>query len=76
MSKLEIQIINEIVRSLSLLGAKSDLLGTVGSWKDTLSEEDVLAGLKAWNEWKRGELSERLSLGGGEPFHQEYIDLN
>lgn len=63
MSETDLKIVQELSYSLSLLGAKSDLLGTVGSWKDTLSDEDVLAGLKAWNEWKRKELSERLSLG-------------
>jgi hypothetical protein len=66
MSKIDIQIMNEISKALSLLGAKSDLLGTVGSWKDCLPDEDVLAGLKAWNEWKRNELSERLSLGSAD----------
>ena len=63
MSEIDLKIVQEINYALSLLGAKSDLLGTVGSWKDTLSDEDVLVGLKAWNEWKRNELSERLSLG-------------
>lgn len=44
------QVINEIYRAFVLLGAESDLLGTVGSWGDTLSEQDVLDGLRAWNE--------------------------
>ena len=64
MSKIDLKIIQELNYSLSLLGAKSDLLGTVGSWKDCLPDEDVLAGLRAWNNWKRKELSERLSLAG------------
>jgi hypothetical protein len=66
MSQIDLQIINEIVRSLSLLGGKSDILGTVGSWKDTMPDEDILAGLKAWNECKRKELSERLLLGSAD----------
>lgn len=39
----------EIYRALVLLGAGSDLLGSVGSWGDSLPDEDVLAGLCAWN---------------------------
>lgn len=66
MSEIELKIVREINYALSLLGAKSDLLGTVGSWKDCLPDEDVLAGIKAWNEWKRTELSERLSLGSAD----------
>lgn len=66
MSEIDIEIKNEIYWALSLLGAKSDLLSTVGSWKDTMPDEDILAGLRAWNEWKRKELSERLSLGSAD----------
>lgn len=43
------KIVLELYRSLVLLGAESDLLGTVGSWGDTLPDEDVLAGLQQWN---------------------------
>ena len=64
MSEIDIQIKNEIYWALSLLGGKSDILGTVGSWKDTMPDEDILSCLKLWNEWKRKELSERLSSGG------------
>lgn len=44
------QIVNELYRTLVLLRADNGLLGTVGSWGDSLSEENVLSGLKAWNE--------------------------
>jgi len=44
------EIIGELYRALVLLGAQADLLGTVGSWKDCLPDEDVLSGLRAWNE--------------------------
>jgi hypothetical protein len=43
-------VISELYRSLVLLRADNGLLGTVGSWGDSLSDEDVLAGLKTWNE--------------------------
>jgi hypothetical protein len=62
MSETDLKIVQELLRSLSLLGAKSDLLGTVGSWKDTLKDEDVLVSVRVWNEAKAEELKERLSL--------------
>jgi hypothetical protein len=40
---------NEIYRTLERLGADSDLLSIVGSWRDTLSEEEILAELKRYN---------------------------
>ncbi len=43
------KIVLELYRSLVLLGAESDLLGTVGSWGDALPDEDVLAGIQQWN---------------------------
>jgi hypothetical protein len=47
---LDNQIRREIYRALVLLGAEFDLLGTVGSWGDSLPDDDVLAGLRQWNE--------------------------
>jgi hypothetical protein len=44
------EIIGEIYRALVLLGADSELLGTVGSWKDSLPGNLVLSGLKTWNQ--------------------------
>jgi hypothetical protein len=46
----EREIIGELYRAFVLLGAESDLLGTVGSWRDSLPDQDVLSGLKAWND--------------------------
>jgi hypothetical protein len=43
-----------------LLGAKSDLLGTVGSWGDTLPDENVLAALKSWNNEALSEVKGRI----------------
>ena len=54
------EIVSEIYRSLVLLGAESDLLGVVGSWGDSLPEQDVLADLKGWNEATAKQLKQRI----------------
>jgi len=54
------EIIEELYRALVLLGADSDLLATVGSWGDSLPDEDVLANLKAWNEATAKEATGRI----------------
>jgi hypothetical protein len=46
---IEQQIRSEIYRAFELLGANRELLGTVGSWGDTLNDEEVLTLLKEWN---------------------------
>lgn len=61
-NKSQIEILNEIIRSISLLGAKSDLLGTLSSWGDSQTDEETLNNLKSWNEWKMSELKERFDL--------------
>ena len=58
--KVNHEIVNEIYRAFVLLGAESDLLGTVGSWGDSLSEEDVLSGLRCWNEATLKEIRLRI----------------
>jgi hypothetical protein len=58
------QIVDEIYRSLVLLGAGSDLLGTVGSWGDSLPDQDVLANLKGWNSATTKELTQRIECRG------------
>jgi hypothetical protein len=42
------QIMQEITRAVTLLGADVPLLGAIGSWGDTLSDAEVLAGIKDW----------------------------
>jgi hypothetical protein len=54
------QIKEELYRTLVLLGADNGLLGTVASWGDSLSDEDVLANLKGWNESATAETKERI----------------
>lgn len=54
------QIVIELYRSLVLLGADNGLLGTIGSWGDSLSESDVLSGIRTWNEATLREVRERI----------------
>jgi hypothetical protein len=59
-SNVNREIVGELYRSLVLLGAESDLLGTVGSWGDSLPDEDVLANLQGWNEATLKEIKQRI----------------
>jgi len=49
LTAIQADIKNEISTALERLGADRFLLATVGSWGDTLSEEDVLDQLRTWN---------------------------
>jgi hypothetical protein len=53
-------IIDEIYRAFVLLGAESDLLGLVGSWRDSLSAQHVLEGLSSWNDATLAEIKGRI----------------
>ena len=57
----ERRIIQELYRTVVLLGGESDLLGLIGSWGDSLPDEDVLAGLQAWNAGEVKEITERIA---------------
>jgi len=57
------EIINQIYSALVLLGAEADLLGVVGSWKDSLPDQYVLDGLKEWNAATARELRARIEHG-------------
>lgn len=48
-NSVERKIVGEIVIALEGLKAPPLLLGIVGSWGDTLKDEEVLAALKSWN---------------------------
>ena len=60
MNSTQLEIIGEVYRALTLLGADSGLLGTIGSWGDSLPEKDVLSNLKAWNEASLSEIKGRI----------------
>ena len=58
---IEMQIRSEIYRALERLGADRKLLATVGSWGDTLTDDEVLTLLKQWNA-PPGQRQRRRSL--------------
>jgi hypothetical protein len=45
----DLKIANEIYIALKHLGAEPMLLAIIGSWGDTLSDEEVLSALQDWN---------------------------
>jgi len=49
MTPIESAIFNEILKTIEILGGQSDLLCILGSFQDSLSDEEVLAELKIWN---------------------------
>jgi len=54
------EIKTEIYKAFVLLGAGSDLLGTIGSWEDSLPDEDVLCNLYVWNKITQMEIKGRI----------------
>lgn len=54
------EIIGEIYQSLVLLGAESDLLGTLGSWGEGLADAIVLENLRQWNDRQFAEIRGRI----------------
>lgn len=50
LGKLDAAIKAELCLALHFLGAGHDLIGTVGSWHDSISDRDVLDGLRTWND--------------------------
>jgi hypothetical protein len=49
---LKVQIVQELNVALDLVGA-DDLRDIIGNWRETLSDENVLAALKARNAKRR-----------------------
>ena len=50
MTTMQAAIVRELYRAMEKLGAPPKLLGVVGSWGETLSDEDVWKMLRMWNE--------------------------
>jgi hypothetical protein len=59
-SHLRDEIVGELYRTLVLLGADNGLLGTIGSWGESLPDEDVLANLRGWNQETLRESKSRI----------------
>lgn len=57
------EIIFELYKTLEILGAKSDLLAVVGSYKDTMSSNEILSDIKVWNESQGTENDENVQCG-------------
>lgn len=45
MSETDLKIINEIQKILEKLNTNSEILSIIGSWKDTLEDDEVLTEL-------------------------------
>jgi len=69
MPDLQRDIREEIYRSMVLLGADELLLGSIASWRNGITERDVLADLRNWNEAKLLELKEWLPSMEGPELH-------
>jgi hypothetical protein len=59
MTDLRAQIARELYKAIETLGGSGQLLATVGSYGDTLDDDDVLAMLRAWNDQHRTPLAPR-----------------
>jgi hypothetical protein len=66
------EVVGELYRTLVLLGADNDLLGTIGSWGGSLPDSDVLANLKGWNEETLKEITQRIEHYGMSSLRPSY----
>tara|TARA_R110002051_G_scaffold303355_1_gene372192 strand:- start:69 stop:242 length:174 start_codon:yes stop_codon:yes gene_type:complete len=48
-SVLKSEIVEQIYKSIEILGGKSDILSIIGSIGDTLDDDEILVYLKSWN---------------------------
>lgn len=48
--KIQLEIIGEIAETLGMLGATGGLMACIGSWGDTLPQDEVL---EMWRDWNR-----------------------
>lgn len=49
-TRMDYDIKYEINRIVELMGGKSDILSIIGSWKDTLEDDEVLEYLKCYKD--------------------------
>lgn len=50
MTKVEKAVFDELIQAMEVLGAKSDLLCIVCSFKNTVPDEEILTDLRCWNK--------------------------
>ena len=50
LDKTGMEITNELYKAVEDLGGSPCLLAMIGSWADTLDDDEILAGLKRHNE--------------------------
>lgn len=58
------EIKHEICKAFALLGVDFGYLGLIGSIDDSLTDEDVLDGLRAWNSSTTDEIKGRIEQYG------------
>lgn len=59
MADMRAQIARELYKAIETLGGSGQLLATVGSYGDTLDDDDVLAMLRTWNDQHRTPIAPR-----------------
>ena len=64
MHNIDVKINNEVVRLLTLMGASVDVISTLNSRYDTLTDDVVLEMLKELNDTKATEQAEKEKLNG------------
>ena len=56
---MKAQIARELYQAIKTIGGSGQLLSIIGSYGDTLEDDDILAMLKAWNDQHRAPLAPR-----------------
>lgn len=52
-TKIDQQVKNLLYKCIDQLGGESDILGTIGSWKETISDSQVASSLQCWLDVQR-----------------------
>lgn len=47
---------NQLYKAIEALGGQSDILGIIGSYKDTLEDDEILSMIMSYNEYLANEL--------------------
>ena len=57
---LSVKIINELYRTVEILGGDMTILAYIGSFRDTMSDQTILNEIQGWNEGKTVALKKML----------------